>query len=92
MKKQDLIKGMFLGIIIALICSFLIFFVITKGNVEISLAYQYLKMNDLLGKVITLGSIPNLFLFFFLLNKGKEMLSRGIILSLFVLTIFTLIL
>ncbi|MEZ4854278.1 hypothetical protein [Flavobacterium sp.] len=92
MKKQDLFKGLLLGILVALTCSFVIFLVISKGNTEFSLAYQYLKANDLVGKVITLGSIPNLFLFFFLLNRGKEMMSRGIILSLFVLTIFTLIL
>lgn len=92
MKKQDLIKGLLLGIIVAIVCSFLIFLIISKGQINFSLAYQYLKMQDLLGKVITLGAIPNLFLVFFFLNKNKEMMARGIILSLFVLTLLTLVL
>lgn len=92
MKKQDLLKGLVLGLLIGFACSFLIYIVISKGNTDFELAYAYLKNNDLLGKVMTLGAIPNLFLVFFLLNKGKEMIARGVILSLFVLTVLTLVL
>ncbi len=92
MKKLDILKGLLLGLIIGLMASFLIYILISKGNTDFELAYAYLKHNNLLGKVITLGAIPNLFLVYILFNKNKEVIARGVILSLFVLTILTLIL
>jgi len=43
-----------------------------------------------LGKLITLGTIPNLIVFFVLLKKQREMWARGIVLATIVLAFSTL--
>ena len=51
-----------------------------------------MRQAGMIGKVITLGAVLNLILFFILLNKNKELMARGIILAMFFLTVLTLIL
>ena len=51
-----------------------------------------MRQAGMIGKVITLGSVPNLILFFILLKKNKDLMARGIILAMFILVIITLFL
>ena len=92
MKKKDLFIGLLLGILIGLLGTAVVIVIMTKGNQTITNGFLYMRSVGSLGKVITLGSIPNLLLFFFLLKKNKDLMARGIILALFILTIVTLVL
>jgi hypothetical protein len=90
MNKKDLFYGLLLGLIVGLIGTAVVILIMTKGKISIIDGFYYMKNVGSIGKIITLGSIPNLLLFFFLLKKNKELMARGIILALFILTILTL--
>ncbi len=88
MKKTDLIIGLLIGLLTAMLGSFLYLIIFTNFNLINDL--QIIKQQGILGKVITLGTILNIVVFFILLQKKKEMMARGIVLSIIVLTLFTL--
>ena len=88
MKKTDLIIGLLIGLLTAMLGSFLYLIIFTNFNLINDL--QIIKQQGILGKVITLGTILNIVFFFILLQKKKEMMARGIVLSMIVLTLFTL--
>lgn len=88
MEKKDIVIGFLIGIILAFIGAFLVVYLLT--NVNLFTNYQFVKQQGILGKVITLGAILNIIVFFILLKKKKELMARGVILALFALTIYTL--
>ena len=92
MNKKDLIIGFLLGLLIGILGTLVVIQIMTKGSQSINDGFQYMRSVGSIGKIITLGAIPNLLLFFFLLKKNKEMMARGIVLALFILTIITLVL
>lgn len=92
MNKKDLFIGLLLGLLIGILGTVVVILIMTKGSQSISEGFQYMRSVGSIGKIITLGAIPNLLLFFFLLKKNKEMMARGIVLALFLLTIITLVL
>lgn len=88
MKKSDVLIGVLIGIASAVIGSFIF--------VEAFTGYHYLdgiqtfKAQGLLGKIITLGAIMNLVIFFTLLKFNKDLMARGVILATIILTVVTL--
>ena len=88
MKKTDLIVGLLIGLLTAMLGTFLFLIIFTNFNSINDL--QIMKQQGILGKVITLGTILNIVVFFILLQKKKEIMARGIVLSMIVLTLFTL--
>jgi hypothetical protein len=51
---------------------------------------ELLKSDGKLGKIITLGTVLDLIVFWALLKYYKEFMARGVILAVIVLTIITL--
>jgi hypothetical protein len=90
MEKKELLIGFFIGIIAAIIGTFLFLIAFTEFNSISDL--QIVRQQGILGKVITIGAILNLVVFFILLKKKKDFMARGIVLSMIVLTVFTLFL
>jgi hypothetical protein len=90
MKKIDLFYGLLIGLITSFIGSYL--FIIAFTPYSFIGGLQILKFEGELGKIITLGTILNIVLFFGLLKKQKETMAKGIILAIIVLTIVTLFL
>jgi hypothetical protein len=88
MKKIDLFYGLIIGLIISLIGSYL--FIIAFTPYSFIGGIQILKFEGELGKIITIGTILNIGMFFGLLKYKKETMAKGIILALIVLTIVTL--
>lgn len=90
MKYKDLLLGMILGFLITYIgvVIFLQFFTSYDPFSDL----QLIKNEGILGKVITLGAILNFIVFFVLLKKNKELMARGIVLSMILITVFTLFL
>ena len=90
MKYKDLVFGVLIGFCTAIlgIIIFLEVFTFYDPFNDVEL----LKQQGILGKVVTLGAILNIIVFFILLKKGKDVMARGVIFSLILLTIITLFL
>jgi hypothetical protein len=87
MKSKDLIIGVLLAILTCAIGSFV--FIEFFTGMEFYRGLEFYKTHGLLGKIITLGAILNLIVFFVLLKKNKDFIGRGIILGMILLTIVT---
>jgi hypothetical protein len=88
MNKIDLIKGFIIGIIVSVIGSLLFITIFT--DFDSITGFKTMKAQGYLGKIITLGSIPDLIVFGVLLKLNKEIMARGVILAVIMMTIFTL--
>lgn len=88
MNKIDLVYGFFIGLLTAGLGSFIF--------IELATDYSFfegilaMKLNGYLGKIITLGAILDLILFYVLLKFNKELMARGVVLALIALTLITL--
>ena len=89
-QKKDIFIGMLIGLLSAFVGTFIALLLFTKQG--FSEGYFAMKNAGLLGKIITLGCIPNILIFFLLLKKNKELMARGVILAMFLLIVITLIL
>jgi hypothetical protein len=83
MNKSDL----FIGAILSMLTSVLVF-----TNFTVIEGLQMLWSAGKLGKLLSLGALINLVLFFALLKKNKELMARGVVLGSIVLTLITLLL
>jgi hypothetical protein len=88
MKKIDLLFGLLLGLLATFIGTVLYLKIFTTYQLEF--AYGIMKTEGKLGKLITLGAVLNIALFFLLLQLKKEIMARGVVLALFILTAITL--
>ena len=89
MRKTDLLLGVLIGIGCCFLGSFL--FVVLFTPYGFSEGIAAMRAQDSLGKLITLGAVLNLIIFFVLLKYNKDLMARGVILSLILLSIFTLL-
>jgi hypothetical protein len=88
MKRIDLFYGIIIGIIASFIGCYL--FIVAFTPYSFLGGLQILKFEGKLGKIITLGAILNLVLFFGLLKFDKELMARGVLLAMIILTVITL--
>ncbi|MEZ0129163.1 hypothetical protein AB9T88_05035 [Flavobacterium sp. LBUM151] len=88
MNKKDIIIGFIIGILIALLGSFL--FIKLFTDFEISTGIKTIKQYGYLGKVIALGTTLDLIVFTVFLKMNKEFMARGVIFAVIVLAISTL--
>lgn len=88
MKKIDLLYGIIIGLLGALLGSFL--FITMFTDFDFIEGVNIMKAEGKLGKLITIGAILNLFIFFFLLKRKQEMLARGVVFGTIILTFVTL--
>lgn len=88
MQKTDLFIGFILGIIGAFIGVFL--FISLATDFEFADGVIALKTQNSLGKLIALGAVINVILFFGLLKFNKELMARGVVLATIALTILTI--
>jgi len=88
MKKIDLFYGLLIGLTTSLIGIYLYIYIFTPYSFLGGL--QLLKYEGKLGKVITLGTVLNIGMFFILLKYKKETIAKGILLAVIILTIITL--
>ena len=85
---KDLIIGCIIGIISAIIGSFIFMRFFTKYNFVEGIIS--LRQAGHLGQLITLGAILNIIIFFIFLKLNKEIMARGIVFATIILTIITL--
>ncbi len=90
MNKTDLLKGIIIGIITTVIGIYAFIWILTPWDFISGI--QILKQQGHLGKVITLGSILNMIIFAVLYKMKKDLMAKGIIFAVILLTILTLFL
>lgn len=88
--KKEILIGFFIGIVATFIGCVLFLIIFTEFNALSD--FIIIKRSGILGKVITLGALLNLLLFYIFLKKDKENISKGILLSTITLALITLIL
>jgi hypothetical protein len=88
MKKTDLLIGLLIGLIAAFVGSFL--FIKSQTKYDLIEDFSILKNEGILGKVVALGAVLNIIIFFFLLKKNKELMARGVVLATIILAFYTL--
>lgn len=90
MKKIDLFYGFLLGLLTTFIGTFL--FVKFFTDYDFVSALKGMKQQGKLGKLITLGAILNVATYLILIKFNKELIARGVVLAVIILTIITLLL
>ena len=88
MNKRDLLIGFVIGILASILGSFL--FITFFTDFDFMAGIESMKSEGKLGKLITLGSILDLVAFGILLKMNKELMARGVVLSVIVIAIITL--
>ncbi|HEX8270779.1 MAG TPA: hypothetical protein VF581_12875 [Flavobacterium sp.] len=88
MKKTDLLVGFAIGIITALAGSYI--FIVAFFDADFSSAVRMIEEKGHTGKIITLGAILNIIVFFTLLHYKKELMARGVVLATIALAILTI--
>ncbi len=88
MKKIDILYGVMIGFVSTFVGMyvFLEFF----SDLGFNKGFTSMQSQGFLGKIITLGAVLNLIIFFILLKLNKELMARGVVLSVIILTIITL--
>jgi hypothetical protein len=89
MNKIDILIGLVIGLVMSLVGSYL--FIVLFTDFDFMIGVQTMKSQGSLGKLITLGSILDLFIFAILLKLNKELMARGIILAVLLIAILTVI-
>lgn len=88
MRKTDLLIGFIIGITGAFIGVFL--FITLFTDFEFADGVIALESQNSLGKLIALGAVINVIVFFALLKFNKELMARGVVFATIILTIVTL--
>ncbi len=88
MNKTDILIGFAIGILASILGSFL--FITFFTHFDFLAGIQSLKSEGKLGKLITLGSILDLAAFGILLKLEKDLMARGVVLTVIAITIITL--
>lgn len=86
--KTDILFGFIIGLITSLLGCFLFIRLFTDYTFVAGI--ELVQADGKLGKIITLGTILDLIVFWALLKSDKEFMARGVILAVIVLTIITL--
>jgi hypothetical protein len=88
MNKIDVLIGFVIGILASLLGCFL--FIKFFSAFDFMAGIESMKSEGKLGKLITLGSILDLVAFGILLKLNKEIMARGVVLAVIIITIITL--
>lgn len=88
MNKIDLLTGFLIGVLASLLGCFLFIKIFTAF--DFMAGVESMKAEGKLGKLITLGSILDLVAFGILLKMNKEIMARGVVLAVIIITIITL--
>lgn len=90
MDRSDLVLGLLLGLTGALAGSFLFIAFFTPYTLSDGLFI--IRQSGQISKILSLGAIVNLAIFFGLLRFKKDVMAKGVLLSMFVITLATIIL
>lgn len=83
------VTHVFLGFLLALVCTFIggVLYVQFAAGFNLFTDFNLLIENGLGGKVIAIGSLLNIPLVYFLMNKHKYEIGKGVIAGLIILVV-----
>jgi hypothetical protein len=84
-KFNSVITGTIIGLVVPCVTVFL-FYAITPTDKTFTNFIHYAVTFQILTRLISICAIPNLVVFFFLMNRNKLFAARGIILATFIIT------
>ena len=90
MNKIKILYGLLIGIISTIIGSAL--FIELFTDYSLVQGFQFTLAHGMIGKVITLGAILNIIIFFTLLKFRQDLMARGVVLATIIMAIMTLVL
>ncbi|WP_318641282.1 hypothetical protein [Flavobacterium ardleyense] len=90
MNKIKIVYGLLIGIISTVIGTALFLELFTEFSFVEGLRFS--SSNGTIGKIITLGAILNILIFFTLLKLKQDLMARGVVLATILLAIMTLVL
>lgn len=84
------ILNFLLGLVIALLLAYIFGSLIMSYWLKMSVleSMQAFKINNVWGKALSMGAIPNILLFYILLNRDNYMAARGVIFSFVFIALF----
>ncbi len=87
-------KEIFIGILVSLSATASGFFIYLQYMSDVSMAetIQKIKEGGVLGPVIALAALPNLFVFWIFLKKKQDYRARGVLITTIAVALFTAIL
>jgi hypothetical protein len=88
MSKKDFFIGFFIGITAAIVGVYAFLYLFTDFSQTQNL--NFLIEQNLLGKVITLGTILNVVIFLLLMRFKKDFMARGVLMATIILAIATI--
>ncbi|MDR2223408.1 MAG: hypothetical protein LBE34_11825 [Flavobacteriaceae bacterium] len=86
-KVKEIIIGFLLGLIATIIGSELYLRIFT--NYDLFIDFDFIHKAGLIGKVTAIGSLLNLLLLTFFINRTEDYKARGCVLAVILLTIIT---
>lgn len=90
MNKLHLLIGLVIGLLTATIGMFLFIELFTSYSfIE---GWKFMKYQGQTGKLMAIGAVPNLIIFFVLLKYDQEIMARGIVLAIIIITALSVIL
>ena len=88
MEKLKIFYGILIGMVVAVLGVFLFLKFFTDN--DFIQGIEMMKSTNSLGKLITLGCVLNICVFFLLLKLNQELMARGIILATLLVAIITI--
>jgi H+/gluconate symporter-like permease len=87
-------KEILIGFIVAIIATIFGFYLYVNlfSKYDFYETMEIIREGDLLGKVLALAAIPNLFVFFIFLKKKQDYRARGVLMATIVIAIVMLVL
>lgn len=87
-------KEILIGVLVSVFATAAGFFIYVEffSQLPFDETMQKIKDGKLLGKVLTLAAIPNLFVFFVYIRKKQDYRARGVLLTTIVIAFVTLLL
>ena len=94
MNKSGMYKEMAIGFVIALIATAFGCFVFIEyfSNFDFQKSLDLIAEGKLQGKVLVLGALANLFVFFIFIKKKQEYRARGVLLETILIALFVTVL
>jgi hypothetical protein len=90
MKTKDLIIGIVIGLIASVLGLLLTLLIFGKGN-SISDSLQIAMNNGVLTKLVSMGAILNLGVFFLFIKRNEDSKAKGVLIATIIVAIITII-
>ncbi len=87
-------KEISIGVLISLLATACGFFIYLQyiSESDLSTTFEQIKQGGVLGTVLALAAIPNLFVFFIFLKKKQDYRARGVLIGTIIIALLTFIL